>query len=900
MDAFSAISTGAKLASQNLVDNFTEKVNQMGKDLKELYDAAPDLMPSSASGSEDSEKEFQVTEEQIVIDEINQALQYVHQALESVEPNKSPEELSELLIKYDKSTKKVLDQLLFRISKETDDGIRRESILQAKMQIYEDWVQDVIEHSKVSYPEASKASEALSQAHSVLFSKYPGKGGFSTATDAEVSELSDSTHKAMDAASFLEQADLTMSRPSLVTREMTLGSGALKKTPEDLAFYLRVKKFIQTFIPIFNWLPNYQKVNLQPDIIAGLTSGIFVIPQAMAYSLLIGVPPKYGLYSAFIPAILYSFFGGCGQVAYGPVAMLSLLLNTALQDFPDATVADKVALCIYLSFLKGFTQLLMGILKFGFITTFLSQPVLSGFTSAAAIIIIITQLKLIFGVSAASSPYPVVTLYNTLASLGEFRWATFLLSLGSIGFLLIAKHFIVVIPKTKIPFPGAMVIVVFGIVLMVAAPDLQNTIDIVGAIPDGLPPPQFPISMYAYNHTGALVLDFLVMALLSFLEMITVGKLYSSKNGYTVEPNGELVAGGISNIVGSFFSCFPVTGGFGRSPVNANAGAKTQLTGLISSTVVIVVLLWLTTVFSYLPKAVLASIIFVAVLAIIDSDQAKYLWKVNKSEFGLMLITFIITLGIGPQYGIFLSIFLSLLLVLFKSSRPGFAILGRLPGTAVYRSIIDFPEAICVPGIVLFQYHSPIYFMNATYFKRKLIFMESLLTRHTKTEVIIIDAQAITSIDSVGLSMIKEVVETFQKRNVTVCFAAITGRAESALERAGIKGIVGEKNFFPRLHDAIRAAMNNELQPPNVAPMENVEIVELPTLKKKKGSFFGKISKKDGKVVIEEAHDDQEEQAGDGTEEGDEKEDSPNPSNKSSDSSDSSSSSDDKVTPLDL
>jgi len=262
--------------------------------------------------------------------------------------------------------------------------------------------------------------------------------------------------------------------------------------------------------------------------------------------------------------------------------------------------------------------------------------------------------------------------------------------------------------------------------------------------------------------------------------------------------------------------------------------------------VVAIVLLSLTQVFSYLPKVILAAIIFVAVLAIIDTDQASYLWKVNKSEFGLMLLTFIITLGIGPQYGIFISIGLSLLLVLFKSSRPGFAILGRLPGTAVYKSILDFPDAICIPGIVLFQFHSPIYFMNATYLKKKLMYTETLLSRNgTRTEAIIIDAQAITSVDSAGLTIIKDIVEYYNARNTVVCFASFTVRSEQALRRAGLHLIIGEKNLFPRLHDAIRAALNKELHTVTPAPAVDIKPAEEHIVIPEDSahtSFFGKIT----------------------------------------------------------
>uniref|UniRef100_A0A6B2L0D9 STAS domain-containing protein n=1 Tax=Arcella intermedia TaxID=1963864 RepID=A0A6B2L0D9_9EUKA len=560
-------------------------------------------------------------------------------------------------------------------------------------------------------------------------------------------------------------------------------------------------------------MPNYSRQWLQGDIVAGITSGVFVIPQSMAYSLLIGIPPKFGLYSALFPAILYSIMGGCGQMAFGPVAILSLLLNTALQTYPDASIEEKVGLCVFLSLMMGITLLLMGVMKFGFITTFLSQPVLSGFTSAAIVIILINQLKLILGVHPPQSPFPLVNLYRQVTTLQEegFKWATILLALGIIIFNLISKYLIVNIPKTKIPFPGAVISVIFGVLLIIIVPDLADTIEVVGPVPEGIPVPKFPISWFAYERFGFLVNTFLVMALLAFLEMITVGKIYATQNGITLDPNTELVAGGVANIVGSFFQCFPTSGGFGRTPVNASAGARTQLTAMISCVVVAIVILSITSLFSHLPKTVLAGIISVAVISLFDIEQAKYLWQVNKSEFGLMMITFFVTLGIGPQFGIFISVVLSLLLVLFRSSRPGFAILGRLPGTAVYRSIVDYPEAICIPGIILFQFHSPIYFMNAIYLKRKLAYTENILSTHHKTSSIIIDAQAITSVDSVGINVLREIVKTYKEKGIEIFFSALAGRAEKALSRAGLREQIGDDHFFPRLHDAIRFILTNQV-----------------------------------------------------------------------------------------
>ena len=407
------------------------------------------------------------------------------------------------------------------------------------------------------------------------------------------------------------------------------------------------------FFPIADWLPKYKKEQLGGDISAGITVGVMLIPQGMAYALIAGLPPVYGLYAAIVPQLIYVIFGTSRQLAVGPVAMDSLLVASGVGLMATEGTDTYIALAILLAGTMGLIQLVLGLAKMGFVTNLLSKPVISGFTSAAAIIIGLNQLKYLMGVELEKSSKVFTILWSAIQSMGSIHWITLALGVGGIAIIKLSK-------KIHKSIPGALVAVIIGIVLVyVFRLDLAG-VKIVKEIPEGLP--SFSLHSFTFDQWLELLPLAVTIAVVAFMESYSVSKSLEAKaRTYKVGANQELVALGISNFIGSFFQSYPVTGGFSRSAVNYQSGANTPLTSIFSAAIVGFTLLFLTPLFYYLPHAILAAVIMVAVSSLIDIKYAINLIKFSKWEFVLLLVTFITTLNFSMVPGIVTGIVLSIL-----------------------------------------------------------------------------------------------------------------------------------------------------------------------------------------------------------------------------------------------
>ena len=428
---------------------------------------------------------------------------------------------------------------------------------------------------------------------------------------------------------------------------------------------------IKEFIPILEWLPKYGTAELKGDLAAGLTVGVMLIPQGMAYAMLAGLPPIYGLYASILPLILYAIFGTSRQLAVGPVAMVSLLIAAGVGAIAETGSETFIQLAILLALMVGLIQLLMGLFRLGFLVNFLSHPVVSGFTSAAALIIGFSQLKHLLGINIPRSNHVHEIIQNALENIS----ATNLYTLG-IG--LTAIVIILAIKKLKIRIPGPLVAVVFGVLAVwLSGVDAQG-VKIVGSVPDGLPSFAFPTIDLSQIQT-LLPIAFTI-AFISFMESIAVAKAIQSKHGdYKVVPNQELIALGAANIGGSLLQAFPTTGGFSRTAVNDQAGAKTGMAAIISAGLIVLTLLFLTPLFYFLPKAILASVIMVAVFGLIDYKEAIQLWKNYRPDFWMLAVTFVGTLLLGIEEGVLIGVVLSLAMIIFQTTKPHIATLGKIP-----------------------------------------------------------------------------------------------------------------------------------------------------------------------------------------------------------------------------
>ncbi|MCK0109972.1 solute carrier family 26 protein [Flavobacteriaceae bacterium S0825] len=552
---------------------------------------------------------------------------------------------------------------------------------------------------------------------------------------------------------------------------------------------------LKSIFPIFSWLPNYKKEWLKGDISAGLTVGVMLIPQGMAYASIAGLPAVYGLYASIVPILIYAFLGTSRQLAVGPVAMVSLLTATAIGSFQGLSTSDYISYAILLALLVGTIQFLLGIFRLGFLVNFLSHPVVSGFTSAAALIIGLSQLKHLLGVNIPRSHHIHEIILNAVDKFNEINWISLIIGLAGIFIIIISK-------KPKKSLPGQLFAVIFGIlaVTLFGLGNGSTTVDIVKNIPSSLP--SFVIPTFNLEIIQLLLPMALTISLISFMESIAVAKAIQTKHrDYKVEPNQELISLGLANVFGSFFQSYPTTGGFSRTAVNDQAGAKTGLASIISATLIIVTLLFLTPYFYNLPKAILASVIMVAVFGLIDYKEAIHLFKSNITDFWMLIATFISTLAFGVEIGIGLGVILSLAMVLFQTTRPHTARLAKVPNTHFYRNMERFSDLEINEEILIYRFDAQLFFANTNFFKDKLYEYERLKKENLK--LLIIDGESINNIDSTAIHAFEEIVSDFKSRNITVYFTGIKGPVRDKLLKSGFMEKAKPDHFFMSIQEAV-------------------------------------------------------------------------------------------------
>lgn len=550
---------------------------------------------------------------------------------------------------------------------------------------------------------------------------------------------------------------------------------------------------LRSYIPAFGWLKNYNSTLLKNDLAAGLTVGVMLIPQGMAYAMIAGLPPIYGLYASTIPLLIYAFLGTSRQLAVGPVAMVSLLTATGIGAIADGGVEMYILLAITLALFVGLIQFLLGAFRLGFLVNFLSHPVISGFTSAAALIIGLSQLKHLLGINIPRSHHVHEIIINAFNQFAEINWLTF--GIGIVGILLIKA-----IKKWSKSIPGQLVAVVFGILIVWIFGWTAQGVKIVGSIPDGLP--SFSMPSFEASHWESLLPIALTIALVSFMESIAVAKAIQSKHkNYKVIPNQELVALGLANIGGSFFQSYPVTGGFSRTAVNDQAGAKTGLASVFSALLIILTLLFLTPLFYYLPKAILASVIMVAVFGLIDFREAKHLWKSDRTDFWMLMATFISTLTLGIELGIGIGVILSLAMVIFRSTRPHVAILGQVPTTHFYRNVERFPNIKERADLLILRFDAQVYFANVNYFKEVL--EDAIAKKGSSLKGLILPANAIFNLDSSAVHALHEVIDDCKKQGIQLYFTGVRGPVRDVFKRSHLLEKIGKEHFFMSIQEAV-------------------------------------------------------------------------------------------------
>ena len=552
-------------------------------------------------------------------------------------------------------------------------------------------------------------------------------------------------------------------------------------------------KKIKEFIPILEWLPNYNSSRLKGDFIAGITVSIILIPQGIAYALIAGLPPIYGLYCALVPQLVYAIFGSSRQVAIGPVAMDSLIVATGVSTLALAGSDSYIAIAILLAFMVGTIQFLLGVFRLGFIVNFLSKPVISGFTSAVALTIGINQFRNLFGVDFVQSDQIQYVLEDIYINIIDFNFHTTVIGLISVGVIILLR-------KINKKIPNALLVVLVGILTIRYFGDKFYDVAIVKNIPSGLPSFSFP--EIDISQMKELLPIALTLVMVGYLETISIGKsLEAKQDEYKLRPNQELIALGLSNIIGSWFKAYPSTSSFSRSAINQESGATTGMASLVSVVMVLLTLLFLTPLFYHLPKTVLAAIIIVAVFGLVNIKEAIFLWKANNLDFWLLVITFFSTLFFGIEYGIMIGVGLSLIILIFRTSRPYVAELGKVPDSDFYRNRERFTEVILDDEVLVFRFDAQLFYANASYFIETLELMVEKKGSHLK--LIVLDAESINRVDSTGVEMLKERIRFYHKKNILFYFAGVKGPVRDHLFRGKILDIITLDHFYMRVNGAV-------------------------------------------------------------------------------------------------
>ena len=555
---------------------------------------------------------------------------------------------------------------------------------------------------------------------------------------------------------------------------------------------------MKKFFPALEWLLRYDINNWKGDLAAGLTVAVMLIPQGMAYALLAGLPPIIGLYASVVPLLVYALFGTSRQLAVGPVAMVSLLVASGVSHLAEPGSSHYILLAALLAAIVGVIQLGMGLSRLGFLVNFLSHPVISGFTSAAALIIGFSQLKHLLGISLANSHHIHSIIWEALQRIGEINPATLLIGLGSIALLLAIKR--------RYPaFPGALVVVLVSTLLTWTLALKETGVRIVGDVPGGLPLPALPA--LEWEALIALLPIAVTISLVGFMESIAVAKSFANKHRYEVDANQELVGLGLANIAAGVFSGYPVTGGFSRTAVNDQAGARSGMASIITALMIAVTLMFLTDLFYFLPTAVLGAIIMVAVFGLIDYREMRHLYHVKRSDFYLLMLAFFATLTLGIENGILLSVVASLVIVIKRTTHPHTALLGQIPGSEIYRNIERYPEAQTFPGLVIFRMDAPLYFANTAFLKDRLLTIE----KKYPLRAIIFDASSVNDIDATADAAFQEVVKALRGRGIELYFSNLKGPVRDVMRRSGFYDLLGTDHFFFSNHDAVQHVLGRDV-----------------------------------------------------------------------------------------
>lgn len=551
---------------------------------------------------------------------------------------------------------------------------------------------------------------------------------------------------------------------------------------------------LKNYFPGLIWLQGYNRDVFKSDLASGIAIAIMLIPQGMGYAMVAGLPPEYGLYACIFPPIIYALLGTSNKISIGPVALDSILIITSLRVFAEPGSDHYIELAIILTLMVGVIQGLFGLIRFGFIANFLSYPVIVGYTSAAALIIMSSQFEGMLGVDVAGGNI-FELVFQLFQQVLQWNWVTVGIGLAGLWFMVYPKK---IFPK----LPSALILLVMGMLCSGIWNVQSYDVEVIASIPQGLPSLTLP--KVTITEIVDLIPVAVTVALMGYVGTMSICKSQEKPTDkFVAKPNQELLAVGAANFVGAFFKAFPVSASFSRSAAFREAGALTQVSALVSSFLIMVILLFLTPLFAIypLPKALLSAVIVVSVAGLFKYSEMKALFKQNRHEFFILLITFVMTLLLGVQKGLLLGVALSIFMVIYNTANPHMTELGSIQG-GLFRNVSRFSDAIVRDDVLIFRFDAPLYFANKDYYLENLY---AWVKKRDKglLKFVVFDAEAVNSVDSTAILMLQQVIENFKDQGIQFYITNSIGPVRDAIKASPLHDYMSEQSMFSTINDAM-------------------------------------------------------------------------------------------------
>ncbi len=551
---------------------------------------------------------------------------------------------------------------------------------------------------------------------------------------------------------------------------------------------------LSRWIPAIPALRTYQRPWLAQDLAAGLVLTAILVPVGMGYAEAAGLPAIYGLYATIVPLIAYAIFGPSRILVLGPDSSLAAIIAATIVPLAAGDSDKLVALAGALAIFTGALCILAGLARFGFITDLLSKPVRLGYLNGIALTVIVGQLPKLLGFDSSGDNLiqETLSLVRGIAE-GMTNWMAVAIGVSCLAIVLIFKRLWPKIPGVLIAVVGATIVVgVFNLATVAG-------IDVVGALPQGLPSFQIPVVTLA--DVGALAAGAIAITLVSFADTSVLSRTFALRGGYEVDQNQEMIALGAANVAAGFFQGFSISSSSSRTPVAEQAGAKTQLTGVVGAICIALLLVFAPTLLQNLPQAALGAVVIAACLSLVDIEGFVRLYRVRRGEFALAMVCFLGVALFGVIQGIFISVSLAMLGFIWRAWRPYDAVLGRVKGLKGYHDITRYPEARRIPGLVLFRWDAPLFFANAEIFREHVL--QAVATAPTPTRWVVVSAEPVTDIDVTAADALSALDDDLQNAGIELCFAEMKDPVKDRLISYGLFNKLGTDLFFPTLGRAV-------------------------------------------------------------------------------------------------